>query len=299
MLAHELRSPLAPLVTSLDLLAMETEPEQQQFALETMRNQTTHMVRLIDDLLDVSRMIRNKIQIKKELMTLAEVVAHAVEVTKPLFDSQRQEVTVLIPTQPIYLEADLTRLAQVIGNLLNNSSKYTDYGGRIWLIGEQTANEVMIKVKDTGIGISPDILPYIFDLFTQADQSLDRSKGGLGIGLSLVKNLVEMHDGRVEAKSAGLGKGSEFIVYLPAVSPVDFKKAASADESAKAEIVTGLKVLVVDDNTYAARGMALIIEKLGCKVQIAHDGLSACAAADNFKPDVIFLDIGLPGRVST
>jgi CheY-like chemotaxis protein len=246
----------------------------------------------VDDLLDVSRITRGKITLHKEPADLAGVVARAVEASRPLLDARRQELTVRLPPESLRVEADVTRLAQVVGNLLNNAAKYTGEGGHIGLTVEAAPAEAVLRVRDDGVGIPAELLPRVFDLFTQGDRSLARSEGGLGIGLTLVRSLVELHGGSVEARSEGADKGSEFIVRLPALrgSP-----ARPESPSAPARCRSpARRVLVVDDSADTAESLALLLTVQGHEVRTAHDGPAALQAAEAFRPEVIFLDIGLP-----
>jgi K+-sensing histidine kinase KdpD len=294
MLAHELRSPLAPISNALQILQFTGgDRETSQAAMDMMNRQVSQIVRLIDDLLDMSRISRGKIELKKERIELASVVHHAVEAIRPLCGGMGHELTLTVPPQPIFLNGDPTRLAQVVGNLLNNACKFTSRDGRIWLTVEREGPHAVIRVRDTGIGIAAEQLPGIFKMFTQVDTSLERSRGGLGIGLTLVKNLVEMHDGTVEACSPGIGKGSEFAVRLPVLTeppmppprePTGVKQAARVKR----------RILVVDDNQDSAHSLALLLKLAGHEAHIANDGVEAVEAAAKFQPDVILLDIGLP-----
>jgi CheY-like chemotaxis protein len=249
----------------------------------------------VDDLLDVSRITRGKVTLARELLDLSTIINRAVETSRPLIDERRHKLTVAFPPEPARVEGDLTRLVQVVGNLLNNAAKYTDEGRQIWLEAAEEGDEAVIRVRDNGMGISADLLPHVFALFTQAERSLDRSHGGLGIGLTLVRHLVEMHGGRVEARSEGPGRGSEFIVRLPALaqgSAADTKEAIGE----RARPASGaLKILVVEDNVDSAESMALLLRLNGHEVRIAHDGSSALAEAHSFVPQVVLCDIGLPG----
>jgi CheY-like chemotaxis protein len=258
------------------------------------------MVRLVDDLLDVSRISRGKIELRRERVELASVVYHAVEACRPAMECAKHDLTITLPPQPVYLNADLTRLAQVVGNLLNNACKFTDKGGRIWLTVEHEGEQAVIRVRDTGIGIPPDELPRIFEAFVQVDTSLERSVSGLGIGLTLVKSVVEMHGGTVEANSAGVGQGSELVVRLPL--PSDEWRVAGDKEEADGDplatrhspLTTKRRILVVDDNPDSAESLATLLQISGNETHIAHDGLQALEAAERFRPDVVLLDIGLP-----
>ena len=293
MLAHELRNPLAPIRNAAQVLALSAgNREVVRSASEMIGRQVGQMVRLVDDLLDVSRISRGKIELRRERIELASSVHHAVEAARSLYHSMGHDLTVTLPPKPIYLNADPTRLAQVVGNLLNNACKFTDKGGRISLTVERAGGRAVIRVRDTGIGIAADQLPHIFDMFTQVDTSLERSVSGLGIGLTLVKNLVEMHDGTVEVSSAGLGRGSEFVVRLPvsAVTP----EPPPEPPPGEPEPTTGRRILVVDDNRDSAESLADLLKLTGNETHTAHDGLEAVEAAATFRPGVVLLDIGLP-----
>jgi PAS domain S-box-containing protein len=298
MLAHELRNPLAPIRSGLDLLGMEgCDAETASWARTMMQQQVQHMVRLVDDLLDVSRIMRGKIQLRKERVSLADVVARGVETARPLIDAQKHELVVSLPKEPVWLEADPVRMAQVLTNLLNNAAKYNDKPGHILLSGQCKGDEVIVRVLDDGMGIDAALLPRVFDLFTQADRSVARSQGGLGIGLTLVRSLVEKHGGSVQAFSEGPGKGSEFVIRLPALQD----KATNGNGN-KPEVQSHLggaaihrRVLVVDDNVDAARTFAEIATLWKHDVRVAYNGTTALELANSYHPDVVLLDIGLPG----
>ena len=296
MLAHELRNPLAPIRNAIQVLQRISPPDPQ---LQKMRDmidrQVTHMSRLVDDLLDVSRITRNKIALLKERLELMTAVGRAVETCRPLIDSRKHRLSVSLPPDPVQVEGDLTRLSQVISNLLDNAAKYTEEGGNIWLTAERSGDQVVIRVKDDGMGIPSHILPHVFDLFNQADRSLDRSQGGLGIGLTLVRRLVELHGGSVEAHSAGPGKGSEFVIYLPVATGAE-SKSDMAEPTAAVGVtsVRRCRILVVDDNVDSAESMASLLKLDGHDVRVAHDGLAAVESALAFRPQVVLLDIGLP-----
>jgi CheY-like chemotaxis protein/two-component sensor histidine kinase len=254
------------------------------------------MNRLVDDLLDVARIARGKIELQKEVVELTTVVARAVETSRPLIDARKHDLTVSLPAEPVRLEADPARLAQVLINLLNNAAKYTEEGGRIWLTAERERCGVTLRVRDTGVGIPPEVLPHVFGLFTQEERSLARSQGGLGIGLSLVRGLVEMHGGSVEATSPGVGRGSEFTVRLPALPEALGAEANGKPVGAGAPAgrTSSQRILVVDDNRDSAESLAMLLQVQGHEVQTAHDGLAALETARAFRPDIVLLDIGLP-----
>jgi PAS domain S-box-containing protein len=291
-LAHELRNPLAPIRNGLQVLRLTGEPAARERAREMMERQFGQLVRLVDDLLDVSRVSRNRLELRKARISLASVVENAVETARPLIEAKGHSLTVTLPPEPVFLDADLTRLAQVFWNLLNNSAKYTDPGGRIDLTARRDGGGVEVVVRDTGIGIPAEALPDLFTLFSQVDPGLERSQGGLGIGLALVKGLVEMHGGTVAARSAGPGRGSEFVVRLPAQPGVGESRPPPAVEAATAP--PRRRVLVVDDNRDGATSLAMMLSLLGHDTRTAHDGLEAVELAEAFRPDVILLDIGLP-----
>ncbi|MBC7772062.1 MAG: PAS domain-containing protein [Pyrinomonadaceae bacterium] len=292
MLAHELRNPLAPIRNGLQMMRLAgTDTAVIAAARAIMERQLSHMVRLIDDLLDVSRVTRNKMELRRTSVTLAEVVANALEAAGPAIQEVGHELTVELPPEPILLDADLTRLAQVFSNLLTNSAKYTPRGGFIWLTAQRSDGEAVISVRDTGIGIPADALPTIFDMFSQVDRSVERSAGGLGIGLALVRGLVEMHGGSVVVESME-GKGSTFTVRLPVMDSANsFKPSAQSTAPGSA---SRRRVLVVDDNLDSAQSMSELLRIMGNEVVMAHDGLEAVATANSFRPEVILMDIGLP-----
>jgi signal transduction histidine kinase/ActR/RegA family two-component response regulator len=292
-LAHELRNPLAPIRNGLQVLRLSgKETGVVAEARSMMERQLSQMVRLVDDLLDVSRISRNKLDLKKQRVTLAAVVHSAVETSRPLVEQSRHSLTVALPPDPVYLDADLVRLAQVFSNLLNNAAKYTEPGGRIWLTAEVVGHEVAVRVRDTGLGIPADALPRIFEMFSQVDRNMERSQGGLGIGLTLVRRLVEMHGGTVEARSDGPGKGSEFTVRLPLAADGEVgRRAETADDGPAAP---KRRILIVDDNHDSAMSLGMMLDLMGNETRTAHDGLAAFEAAGTFRPDVILLDIGLP-----
>lgn len=295
MLSHELRNPLSPILNAVHLLRLQGgEGLIQRQARTVIERQVGQLARLVDDLLEVSRITSGKIRLREERLDFLGVVERAVESARPLIDRRRHELSVSVPPEPIWLHADPTRLEQVVVNLLNNAAKYTEEGGQIRLSARQEGDEMVLRVRDTGVGIAPEILPHVFDLFTQADRSLDRSQGGLGIGLALVRNLVEMHRGTVDAWSPGLGRGSEFTVRLPVLlSPASH--APNAPTPPAGQVAGGLRVLVVDDNEDAANMFAEVLGIWGHDVQRAYTGPIALEMAAAYRPDVVLLDIGLPG----
>lgn len=293
MLAHELRNPLAPIRNAVELMRqIETVDPAFQHSREMVERQVKHLARLVDDLLDVSRITQGSIRLRKETVQLATILERAVDAIRPLIESRGHELTVQLPLRAVRLEADPTRLEQVVSNLLNNAAKYTMPGGHIWLIAEAENGEVVIRVRDTGIGVPPDILGRVFEPFVQSDGSLARSEGGLGIGLTLVRSLVEMHGGSVEAHSPGLGQGSEFVIRLP-VRPASLEAPAPAEPPAPSA-ARPVRVMVVEDNVDAAESLASLLRIWGHEVLVAHDGLEALEKARTYWPEVVLLDIGLP-----
>jgi PAS domain S-box-containing protein len=295
LLAHELRNPLAPLRNGLQIMRLASgDAHAVAKARAMMDRQLSHMVRLIDDLLDISRISSNKMELRRSRVLLADVVSSAVETARPALEAAGHELTVSLPPEPVHLDADLTRLAQVFGNLLNNSAKYTERGGHIWLTATREDGQVSVAVRDTGIGIPAFALPNIFDMFSQVDRSIERSTGGLGIGLALVKGLVEMHGGAVEAASPGPGKGSTFTVSLPVLEgraePAPGPPAEGRPDSAGSK----RRILVVDDDRDSAVSMAMMLQLLGYEVRSAHDGVEAVELAEQFCPQVVLMDIGMP-----
>lgn len=291
LLAHELRNPLAPVRNGLQVIRLSSDPAVRERAQGTMDRQLTHMVRLIDDLLDVSRINRGKMELRRERVALADVVASAVEAARPALDAAGHELSVALPGRPVVLDADLTRLAQVFSNLLTNSAKYTPKGGRVWLAAERRDGSVWVTVRDTGIGIPKDSLSTIFDMFSQVDRSVEKSTGGLGIGLALVKGLVEMHGGTVTAASDGEGRGTTFTVSVPEAEPAIPSGPVAADAPAR---TPARRILVVDDNRDGAESMSDMLGLLGHDVVTAHDGLEAVERAEAVRPDVILMDVGMP-----
>ncbi len=293
MLAHELRNPLAPIRNAVELMRqVETLDPSFQPSREMVERQVKHLARLVDDLLDVSRITQGSIRLRKEVVDLGAVVQRAVEATRALIESRAHRLSVQLPVEPVRLEADPTRLEQLISNLLNNAAKYTMPGGQIWVTALREGSEAVVRVRDTGIGVPPDVLDRVFDPFVQQTEgSLARTDGGLGVGLTLVRSLVEMHGGRVEAASPGLGQGSEFVVRLPA-PPIE---AGPPAELAPATTPRALRVLVVEDNIDAAESLATLLRLWNHDVSVVHDGNTALETAREQQPEVVLLDIGLPG----
>jgi PAS domain S-box-containing protein len=293
-LAHELRNPLAPIRNGLQLMKLVGgQNDNVEQARSMMERQLAQMVRLIDDLMDVSRISRGKLELRKECVPMDVVLNSAVETSRPLIEQMGHELTVTLPDQPLIVDADMTRLAQVFLNLLNNAAKYSDRGGHIQLNVEHQGSDVVVTVKDTGIGIAADQLTRIFEMFTQVDRSLDKSHGGLGIGLTLVKRLVEMHGGRVEAKSRGPGKGSEFIVRLPVLVEASRLQAWGVEQD-PASPKSSLRILIVDDNRDGADSLAMMLRIMGNDTRTAYEGQEGVDVAGEFRPEVLLLDIGLP-----
>jgi PAS domain S-box-containing protein len=294
-LAHELRNPLAPIRNALQIMRLSGKAEVQEDARNVIERQLGQMVHLVDDLLDVSRITQGKVELRLELADVASAVQTAVETSRPLIEVGKHDLTVSLPMpQSLMVRADMTRLCQIIANLLNNAAKYTPDGGRIEVSAQREDGLAVVRVKDSGVGISPTMLPRVFDMFAQVDAQSERAQGGLGIGLALVKQLVAMHGGEVQAHSDGPGQGSEFTVRLPLA-----EAGASSTERIEAHKLEtgaeqGVRVLIVDDNIDSALTMAQVLEMLGYETRTVHDGLEAVTAAQAFAPDVVVLDIGLP-----
>ena len=293
MLSHELRSPLAPIANAVQMLGLQrgTESLVQRQSRAIIERQMVQLQHLVDDLLEVSRITTGMVQLRRIPVTVSDIIEGAIETVRPLIEKRRHEFSVSLPSEPIWLNADAARLEQVVVNLLTNAAKYTDEAGHIWLTVEKEDQACVLRIRDTGVGITAELLPCIFDLFTQADRSLDRSQGGLGIGLALVQRLTELHGGSVEVKST-LKQGSEFIVRLPIVQ----------GEISQLPVVESglpnarpLRVLVVDDNVDTVLSFSMLLRASGHEVQTAHDGLAAVQAAIDYRPDIVLLDIGLPG----
>jgi PAS domain S-box-containing protein len=292
-LAHELRNPLAPIRNGVELLKrLETGNPQAMDVVAVMERQMRHMVRLVDDLIDVSRITRNKLELRRQHVELGQLLRTAIEASQPLVEAKRHHVDLALPPTPVYLEADATRLVQVFTNLINNSVKYTEPGGHIRVVAERHGGEVLVVVRDDGSGIPPQMLPRVFEMFTQLDRTLERSQGGLGIGLSMVKRLVEMHGGSITLHSEGVGCGTCVEVRLPAVlspAPPPWTAAQGATRPAPAR-----RIVVADDNRDAADSLATVLSMMGHAVKVAYDGVEAVEAVQAFDPDVVMLDIGMP-----
>jgi PAS domain S-box-containing protein len=291
-LAHELRNPLSPIVNGLEILTGEgRDPQFFDDIHAILTRQTQHMVRLVDDLLDVSRITRNKIELRRSRVDLATIVTSAVETSRPLIVAAGHALTIRLPEQPLILDADASRLSQVLSNLLNNAAKYMEPGGEITIAAAREGNQGVVRVTDRGIGIPPELLERIFDLFTQADHSMERSRSGLGIGLTIAKRLVEMHGGTVVAHSEGPDRGSEFVVRLPVAADQEIGPEPGADAG---PAVAPRRVLVIDDNASVLKSLCLLLEALGHEVWAASDGHSGVALAAQVRPDVVLLDLAMP-----
>lgn len=294
LLAHELRNPLAPIRNGLEIMRLAGSNRQAiDQARDMMERQVAHMVRLVDDLLDVSRISQDKIALRKERLDLAGVIRPTLKAYELAIKENGLDLTVTLPDKPVFLDADPVRLTQVLSNLLGNAVKYTQKGGRIWLTAEQLENQAVLTVRDDGIGIPAAMLPKVFDMFTQVDRSLEKSQGGLGIGLTIVKKMVELHGGSIEARSNGYGLGSEFAVRLPVAASQRQTIEPAGRKSQQAE-ATSHHILVVDDNFDSADTLAMVLTLLGNEVHTVYGGLEGVEAATKFRPDVILLDIGMP-----
>lgn len=291
-LSHELRNPLAPIRNALEVLHLATDDATRQQAYAIMERQLQQLVRLTDDLLDVSRITRNRIDLRRDRIDLRTAIQSAIETTQPLIDAAEHRLTCKLPDEPLWVEADLTRLAQAFSNLLNNAVKYTDRGGRITIRAVADRDTAVVLVRDSGVGISPEALPRIFDMFMQLDASLERAEGGLGIGLTLARRLIELHGGTIEAASPGAGRGSTFVVRLPLNA-----RAAAGEPRHAAGTALALaprRVLVVEDIPDAAEMLRVMLDLMGHDVRVAADGVQAVAIAGEYQPDVVLLDIGMP-----
>ena len=291
-LAHELRNPLAPIRSGLQIMRLaQGDAVASERIRAMMERQVGQMVHLIDDLLDLSRISHGKIVLRKDRIDLAGAIEQAIDASRPFIAQSEHEVVIKFPPIAIHVDADLTRLAQIFSNLLNNAAKFTDRAGQIRLTVQQVRDDAVVSVQDNGIGIAREMLSHVFDMFRQVDSHKAEPKGGLGIGLSIVKRLVEMHGGSIEVLSEGLGRGSELIVRLPVASssaaPAPAEQPDPADASRK-------RILVVDDNVDAAETLAMLLTMMGNETLTAHDGMAALELAPAFRPDVIFLDIGMP-----
>ena len=293
MLAHELRNPLAPIRNAVEIIgSLEGLDVRVKETTDIIRRQVRHLARLVDDLLDVSRVTQGKVLLQSEVLELTDVIYRGVELARHQIDAKHHALTITLPPRgELVVQGDATRLAQVIGNLLDNAAKYTESGGAIQLTATRDRDEIVIRVKDNGVGMTADLLPLVFDLFTQAERSVDRAQGGLGIGLSLVKTLVRLHGGAVEATSPGPGAGSEFIVRLPASQLAQCDEAGDVNASV---VAPSRRILVVDDNVDAAETLRILLEMEGHQVRAANEGVKAIEIATAFSPEVALLDIGLP-----
>jgi PAS domain S-box-containing protein len=293
MLSHELRNPLSPILNAVHLLRLQKpqDPIQLQ-AMAIIQRQVGHMKRLVDDLLEVARISTGRIRLQREHIDLRGVIERAVETVRSLIVQRKHQLSVTLPPEPIWLFADPTRLEQMIVNLLGNAAKYTQGPGRIWLTLQREGEEAVLRVRDTGVGIAPDFLPQLFDLFTQAERSSDRAEGGLGVGLAVVQRVAEIHGGKAEAHSAGLGQGSEFVVRLPIATPLTGQPARSVPSGGP--FLQPLRVLVVDDNKDTADSAAMLLRGAGHDVRVTYSGPAALEAAQAHKPDAVLLDLGLP-----
>ena len=296
-LAHELRNPLAPIRNSLQILKMPgIDTQMVERSREMMERQLHHLVRLVDDLLDVSRVMRGKIELRRERIELATVIARAIETVQPLVDADSHELIVQLSSESLPIDADPVRVSQIIGNLLANAAKYTESNGRIWLTSEREGKMAVVRIRDNGIGIADSMLPRIFELFVQVDNTSTKAQGGLGIGLTLVKNLVQMHDGTVEAKSDGLGYGSEFVVRLPISEEIleEGEQLEKEKHALERSSPSGRQLLVVDDNQDAANSLATLLRLQGHEVRVAYSGVAAIEMTKSYFPTMVFLDIGMP-----
>ena len=292
MLAHELRNPLAPIRNALEILRMAgNDPAKATAAREMMQRQVAQMVRLVDDLLDVSRITTGKLAVRKAVIELQSVLRDAVEIARPFVEARRHKFDLVLPREPIIVEGDRTRLAQVFSNLLNNAAKYTDPGGQILLSAAREDRSAVVRVRDNGIGLAPESMSSIFDMFVQVDRTLERSQAGLGVGLTLARRLVELHDGAIEAHSEGPGRGSEFVVRLPLSYA---RLGEGATRRREATDATARRILLADDNVDFATSLGQLLAARGHDVRIVHDGEEAIREAEAFEPEVAFVDIGMP-----
>ena len=294
-LAHELRNPLAPLRFAADLLRRSGTDESAVSRVTGMIDrQVVHMVHLIDDLLDVNRIAQGKIELRQARVDLASVVAPVIEANRPLLESAGIGLTVTLPPTPVQVNADATRMAQVIGNLLNNAGKFTPRGGDVWLTVERADGQAVVRVRDNGLGIAPADFSRVFEMFVQLDRALDRTHGGLGLGLTLAKRLTELHGGTIDVHSPGAGQGTEFTVRLPIVIEPPLSRASSQPMAIGAAVTVRRRILVVDDNQDSAEMLTTLLTIQGHEVRMVHDGVAAVEMAATFRPEMIVLDIGLP-----
>jgi signal transduction histidine kinase len=296
VLAHELRNPLAPISNAVQLMRRPDGRRQSDRVVEMIGRQVGQIVRLVDDLMEVSRITRGKIDLRLERVPVAEIIHAAIETSQPAIERAGHQLSVALPAEPLLLMADRVRLTQVFANLLNNAAKYTDPGGRIRIDVWPDGGQMLASVRDTGIGIPAEALPRVFDMFAQAHRAAGRGQGGLGIGLTMVRSLVEMHHGTVQALSAGSSMGSEFVVRLP-LAPLEdgWAERRGPAQARPYAPFAGQRMLVVDDNRDAADTLALLLEADGAEVRVAYDGRAALAAAESFQPSSVLLDIGMPG----
>jgi signal transduction histidine kinase len=295
LLGHELRNPLAPISNALHVLRLPQANEaMRDQAREMLERQVEHMVRLVDDLLDVSRIMRGKVELRREPVELGTVVGRAVETVQPVIEAEGHRLVLSLSPEPLWVNGDLLRLSQVVGNLLQNAAKYTERGGEITLTTAREDGQAVVRVRDTGIGLTPDVLARIFEMFFQVERRTKDAQGGLGIGLSLVRGLVESHGGSVEAHSAGPGSGSEFVVRLPLLPTDQIDAGAPREQQETSGGLVSRRVLVVDDNTDAADSLAMLLRLLRQEVVVAYDGPAALAQAEANPPAVAFVDLGMP-----
>jgi signal transduction histidine kinase/ActR/RegA family two-component response regulator len=293
MLGHELRNPLSAVRNAVATASLDASRRDQ--ALEIARRQADQLGRLIDDLLDVARITRGRITLRKEHLYLNELLERAIESVRPMVEERGHRLSVTLPAEAIRVDADAARVEQVVVNLLTNAAKYTEPGGSVSVVAERQGAEVFVRVRDTGIGIAPEMLPRVFELFAQADRALDRAQGGLGIGLTVAKRLMQLHGGDLEAHSAGVGEGAEFVMRLPALPPAREDIPLPAARSVSRATPGHARVLMVEDNPDAAESLVMILELLGHRVRVVHDGIAAIDAARANPPDLMLIDIGLPG----
>jgi CheY-like chemotaxis protein len=293
MLAHELRNPLAPIrnATALVCRAQDLNPELHT-ACGIIDRQVRQMTHLVDDLLDVSRITAGRVRLQEEVLDLSAVLALAIESSRPALENSGNEFALDLPQQPIYVRGDRVRLAQVFSNILGNAAKYTPGGGNVRLELRREDTQAVVRIRDSGIGIPPHMLKFVFDLFAQVDRAYDRTGGGLGVGLTVAKRLVEMHHGRIEAMSLGVNTGSEFVVRLPVIADAQAVQAPRAHDAGARSVRR--KVLIADDNQDAAASLGMLLHVMGHETRLAHDGLEALEAAEVFRPDIVLLDIGMP-----